>query len=154
MHTYMTYVCVYVRWGESICTGVAYVYVYKQRHMFVGVGWHMFVSLLKGEYVCMWSGVICVCGGGGGMFVCRGDTCLCVCVEHMFVYVDGGFVCSLREAHVCMWMGALCSLRVVVVYFCVSVDGHMYVKGVCSQIFVGGHVCVHIWRGAYVCVYL
>ena len=37
--------------------------------------------------------------------------CVCVCVEqeNMFVYVDGGFECSLREAHVCMWMGALCS---------------------------------------------
>ena len=42
------------------------------------------------------------------MFVCE---CVCVEQEHMFVYVDGGFVCSLREAQVCMWMGALCSLR-------------------------------------------
>ena len=34
--------------------GGGYGYVYKQGHMFVGVGWHMFVLLLKGEYVCVY----------------------------------------------------------------------------------------------------
>ena len=90
----------------------------------------------------MWKQPVCVCGWGGGGYVCvcvgGGYVCRCVCVY--------GCVCMYVCMHVCMYVCVY-----VCMYVCVYVC--MYVcMCVCVCMYVCMHVCMYVC--VYVCMYV
>lgn len=147
------YVCVYAREGGG-CVRCMCLCMREWRvcavYVFVCEG----LEGVCGVYACVCVGVkgsVCLCGSGGGVYLCESEVewrvCMCLCARCMTFYV---FVCELRGiCGVCVYV---CEREECVRCMCVFMwEWKGWEVYICSVCF---HVCMRECRVCVVYVYV